>query len=56
MKSYKIACVPGDGIGNEVVPESLKVLDTVAVQCGFKRISRCLANTFSCSIQHEQAA
>ena len=23
MKSYKIACVPGDGIGNEVVPESL---------------------------------
>ena len=36
MKSYKIACVPGDGIGNEVVPESLKVLDTVAVQCGFK--------------------
>jgi len=35
MKSYKIASVPGDGIGNEVIPESLKVLDVVAAQCGF---------------------
>ena len=35
MKSYQIATVPGDGIGKEVVPESLKVLEAVAAQCGF---------------------
>lgn len=36
MKKYNIAVVPGDGIGNEVVPESLKVLDAVAATCGFQ--------------------
>ena len=35
MKSYKIAVIPGDGIGKEVIPESLKVLDAIAAQCGF---------------------
>ena len=35
MKTYKIAIVPGDGIGKEVVPESVKVLKAVAAQCGF---------------------
>ena len=30
MKSYKIATIAGDGIGKEVVPESLKVLKEVA--------------------------
>ena len=28
--AYKIAVIPGDGIGNEVMPEALKVLDAVA--------------------------
>ena len=28
--SYKIAVIPGDGIGNEVVPEGLKVLERIA--------------------------
>jgi tartrate dehydrogenase/decarboxylase / D-malate dehydrogenase len=28
--TYKIAVIPGDGIGNEVMPEALKVLETVA--------------------------
>ncbi len=32
---YKIAVIPGDGIGNEVIPASLKVLDALSVQCGF---------------------
>jgi tartrate dehydrogenase/decarboxylase/D-malate dehydrogenase len=36
MKNYKIAVVPGDGIGNEVVPESLKVLDVLAAKFGFQ--------------------
>lgn len=35
MNKYKIAVVPGDGIGNEVVPESIRVLDHVASLGGF---------------------
>ena len=35
MKSYHLAVLPGDGIGNETVPEGLKVLDAVAAQHGF---------------------
>ena len=30
MKSYKIASIAGDGIGKEVLPESLKVLKETA--------------------------
>lgn len=30
LKKYKIAVVPGDGIGKEVMPEALRVLDAVA--------------------------
>ncbi len=30
MKTYKIAVVPGDGIGNEIVPAALQVLHKVA--------------------------
>ncbi|MBT2700613.1 hypothetical protein J7E79_25070 [Bacillus sp. ISL-40] len=30
MKNLKIASIPGDGIGNEVVPVAIKVLDTIA--------------------------
>ena len=28
-KTYKIACIPGDGIGKEVVPEGIKVLEAI---------------------------
>ena len=35
MKSFKIAVIEGDRIGKEVVPESIKVLEAVASQCGF---------------------
>ena len=35
MKTYKIAAVPGDGIGNEVVPEGMRVLDAAARRFGF---------------------
>ena len=27
MKTYRIATIPGDGIGREVVPEGLRVLE-----------------------------
>ena len=30
MKTYKIACIPGDGIGKEVIPAGQKVLDVLA--------------------------
>ena len=30
MKVYKIAVIPGDGIGTEVVTEGVKVLERVA--------------------------
>ena len=30
INTYKIAVIPGDGIGNEVMPEALKVLEIVA--------------------------
>lgn len=30
MKTIELAVIPGDGIGKEVVPEALKVLDTLA--------------------------
>ena len=35
MKQYEIAVIPGDGIGKEVVPEALRVLDAVAAAHGF---------------------
>ncbi|MFT9094466.1 MAG: isocitrate/isopropylmalate family dehydrogenase, partial [Gluconobacter cerinus] len=34
MPTYKIAVLPGDGIGKEVMPEAIKVLDTVGRLCG----------------------
>jgi tartrate dehydrogenase/decarboxylase / D-malate dehydrogenase len=30
MKTYKIACIPGDGIGKEVVPAGQTVLQALA--------------------------
>ncbi|MDW7694843.1 tartrate dehydrogenase [Flammeovirgaceae bacterium SG7u.111] len=36
MKTYKIAVVNGDGIGHEIVPAGLKVMNTVAEKYGFK--------------------
>ncbi len=36
MKSYKIAVIPGDGTGPEVIAEGMKVLDAAAGRFGFK--------------------
>ncbi|HEX6529449.1 MAG TPA: isocitrate/isopropylmalate family dehydrogenase, partial [Burkholderiales bacterium] len=30
MKTYRIASIPGDGIGNEVIPAGIEVLEKVA--------------------------
>ena len=34
MTSYRIALIPGDGIGKEVVPEGCRVLEKVAAKFG----------------------
>ena len=34
MSRYRIAVIPGDGIGKEVVPEGIRVLDAVAAKFG----------------------
>src|SRR5438105_5187518 len=35
MRTYRIAVIPGDGIGQEVVPAAIRALDTAAVRFGF---------------------
>lgn len=35
-RGYKIAALPGDGIGKETVPEGLRVLDAAATRFGFR--------------------
>src|SRR3970040_740043 len=36
MKSYRIASMPGDGIGNEVIPAGIEILQTLAAKKGFQ--------------------
>ena len=35
METRRIAVIPGDGIGREVVPEGLRVLEAAARKFGF---------------------
>ncbi len=35
MKTYRIAAIPGDGIGNEVIPAGIEILDALAAKEGF---------------------
>ena len=35
MKTYRIAAIPGDGIGNEVIPAGIEVLEALAAKAGF---------------------
>ncbi|HTZ72647.1 MAG TPA: tartrate dehydrogenase [Candidatus Aquilonibacter sp.] len=35
MKTFQIAVIAGDGIGNEVIPEGIRVLETAAKKFGF---------------------
>lgn len=34
MRNYRIACIPGDGVGPEVIAEGLKVLKAAQALCG----------------------
>ena len=38
--NYKLAVIPGDGIGPEVVEQTLKVLDKVGTKFGHKSPGR----------------
>ena len=38
MRDYRIAVIPGDGIGNEVVPEAIRVLDAAGEITGAYRL------------------
>ena len=35
MKTMRIAAIPGDGIGKEVLPEGIRVLQAAAERWGF---------------------
>ena len=35
-RTYKIAVIPGDGIGREVMPEGLRALDAVTARFGVR--------------------
>lgn len=34
MKNYRIACIPGDGVGQEIIPQGKRVLERVAEKHG----------------------
>jgi tartrate dehydrogenase/decarboxylase / D-malate dehydrogenase len=38
MREHKIACIPGDGIGKEVIPAGLTVLEVLQRRCGDFRL------------------
>ena len=41
MTKHKIAVIPGDGIGKEVVPEGMRVLEAAGRKFGFElRVGR----------------
>ncbi|MEJ2133705.1 MAG: tartrate dehydrogenase [Desulfofustis sp.] len=45
--TYEIALIPGDGIGLEVIPEGVRVLEALATQFGFQ--VECTEFPYSCS-------
>ena len=53
-KSYRIAVIPGDGIGKETVPEGLRVLEAAATRFGFSL--RCDHYDWSCETYQRTGA
>jgi len=41
MQTFSIAVIPGDGIGKEVVPEGMRVLEAAAKRFGFRFTWQC---------------
>ena len=46
MNTFEVAAIPGDGIGNEVVPAALTILEAVGAKYGFR--SRVTSYDWSC--------
>jgi tartrate dehydrogenase/decarboxylase/D-malate dehydrogenase len=42
MKTYKIAAVNGDGVGHEIVPAGMQLIEAVAHQPGVNLVSETL--------------
>lgn len=53
-QQYKIAVIPGDGIGNEVVPEGIRVLKAVSAKFGFQL--EFTSYDWSCARYHAQGS
>ena len=53
-KTYRIAVIPGDGIGKETVPEGLRVLEAAATRFGFSL--RCDHYDWSCETYQRTGA
>ena len=51
MSSYRIAVIPGDGIGREVMPEGIRSLDRAAARFGFEL--RFEEYEWSCETYHQ---
>jgi tartrate dehydrogenase/decarboxylase/D-malate dehydrogenase len=49
MKEYRIAAIPGDGVGKEVLPEGLKAIQAAASRVGTFRLS---VETFPWGCEH----
>ena len=58
MKTYRIAAIPGDGIGKEVVPEGIRVLDAVAKKHGidFRTAAKVFLDPFIVEFDDRDAA
>lgn len=54
MKSYRIALLPADGIGKEVVPAAMHVLDTAARTYGFSLVNESFPWSCEYYLQHGQ--
>ncbi|NQV57678.1 MAG: tartrate dehydrogenase, partial [Rhodospirillales bacterium] len=54
MTTYKIALIPGDGIGREVVPEGVRVLDAAAAKFDISFIWD--EYDWSCEVYHKTGA
>ncbi|MBF0482170.1 MAG: tartrate dehydrogenase [Desulfovibrionaceae bacterium] len=39
MRTYRIAVIPGDGVGKELAPEGVRALDAAAARCGSFRLA-----------------
>ncbi len=44
--AYQIALIPGDGIGKDVIPQGVRVMEALASRCGFQ--IACTELSYSC--------